>query len=68
MADLNEGRLDLPRSRARFISFGVAAVLMFTILGGRLFQLQVVNGERYKAQAAATRTTDVPLRSPRGLV
>jgi penicillin-binding protein 2 len=68
MADLNEGRLDLPRSRARFISFGVAAALMFAVLGGRLFQLQVVNGDRYAAQAAATRTIEVPLRSPRGLV
>src|SRR5918996_4804350 len=68
MADLNEGRLDLPRSRARFISFGVAAVLMFAVLGGRLFQLQVVNGEQYAAQAAATRTITVPLRAPRGLV
>ena len=68
MADLNEGRLDLPRSRARFISFGVAAALLFTILGGRLFQLQVVNGDQYAAEAAATRTVEVPLRSPRGLV
>jgi penicillin-binding protein 2 len=68
VADLNEGRLDLPRSRARFISFGVAAALLFTILGGRLFQLQIVNGERYAAEAAATRTLEVPLRSVRGLV
>jgi penicillin-binding protein 2 len=68
MADLNEGRLDLPRSRARFISFGVAAALMFAVLGGRLFQLQVVNGEQYAARAAATRTIQVPLRAPRGLV
>jgi penicillin-binding protein 2 len=68
MADLNEGRLDLPRSRARFISFGVAAALLFTILGGRLFQLQVVNGDQYAAEAVATRTVEVSLRSPRGLV
>jgi penicillin-binding protein 2 len=68
VADLNEGRLDLPRSAARFISFGVAAALLFAVLGGRLFQLQVVNGEQYAAQAAATRTLEVPLRSPRGLV
>src|SRR5918995_6174436 len=68
MADLNEGRLDLPRSRARFISFGVAAALLFTVLGGRLFQLQVVHGDQYAAEAAATRTVEVPLRSPRGLV
>jgi penicillin-binding protein 2 len=68
VADLNEGRLDLPRSRARFISFGVAAALLFSVLGGRLFQLQIVNGDQYAAQAAADRTVDVPLRSPRGLV
>src|SRR5918995_399569 len=68
MADLNEGRLDLPRSRARFISFGVAAALLFTVLGGRLFQLQVVSGDQYAAEAAATRTIEVSLRSPRGLV
>ena len=42
MADLNEGRLDLHRSRARFIAFGVAAAIMLGILGGRLFQLQVL--------------------------
>ena len=68
MADLNEGRLDLPRSSARFISFGIAAALLFAVLGGRLFQLQVVNGEQYAARAAATRTIEVALRSPRGLV
>lgn len=68
MADLNEGRLDLPRSRARFISFGVAAALLFTVLGARLFQLQVVSGDRYAAEAVAIRTVEVPIRSPRGLV
>jgi penicillin-binding protein 2 len=68
VADLNEGRLDLPRSRARFIAFGVAAAVMFAALGGRLFQLQVVNGEQYAARAVATRTIQVPVRAPRGLV
>ena len=68
MADLNEGRLDLPRSRARFIAFGVAAVLLFMLLGGRLFQLQVVNGDLYARRAAATRTAEVPIPAPRGLV
>ena len=41
---------------------------MFGILGGRLFQLQVINGDEYAARAAAVRTVDVPLRAPRGLV
>jgi penicillin-binding protein 2 len=68
MADLNEGRLDLPRSRSRFVAFGLAAAVLFTVLGGRLFQLQVVNGELYAARAVEARTVELPLRAPRGLV
>jgi len=68
MADLNEGRLDLARSRARFVAFAVTAALLLTILGGRLFQLQVVNGDQYLAEAARSRTVEVAVRSPRGLV
>ena len=68
MADLNEGRLDLPRSPARFIAFGVVAALLFTVLGGRLFQLQVLNGAVYSQRAAAARTAEVPIPAPRGLI
>src|SRR5918996_5947959 len=68
MADLNEGRLDLPRSPLRFVAFGVAAAILFAVLGGRLFYLQVLNGDRYAAQAAADRTVEVPIPAPRGLV
>lgn len=68
MADLNDGRVDLGRSRARFVAFSVAAALVFAVLGGRLFQLQVVNGEVYARRAAADRTAEVPLRAPRGLI
>jgi penicillin-binding protein 2 len=68
MADLNEGRLDLPRSRPRFIAFGVAAAVLFGILGGRLFYLQIVNGAEYAARAEADRTVEVPIQAPRGLV
>ena len=68
MADLNEGRLDLPRSPARFIAFGVAAALLFSVLGGRLFQLQVLNGAVYSQRAAAARTATVPIPAPRGLI
>jgi penicillin-binding protein 2 len=68
MADLNEGRLDLPRSRARFVAFSVAAALLLTILGGRLFQLQVVNGDQYAIEAERARTVEIPVRAPRGLI
>jgi penicillin-binding protein 2 len=68
MADLNEGRLDLPRSRARFIAFAVASALVLSVLGARLFHLQVVRGEEYAAQATRARTIEIPVRAPRGLV
>ena len=68
MADLNEGRLDLPRSRPRFIAFGVATALLLVMLGARLFQLQVLSGEVYSERAAVTQTIDVPVPAPRGLV
>ena len=69
MADLNEGRgRDLPRSRARFIAFGIAAVLVFTALAGRLVQLQVVDGATYARRAAELGTVEVPIPAARGLV
>jgi len=54
--------------RARFVAATVAAVLLFGLLAGRLFQLQVVEGARYAAQAAAARTIETPIRSSRGLI
>jgi penicillin-binding protein 2 len=68
MADLNDGRVDLRRSRPRFIAFSVTAALLLMALGGRLFQLQVVNGDVYAGRVAADRTVEVPLPAPRGLI
>jgi penicillin-binding protein 2 len=56
------------RSRARFVAASVVAVLLFVVLGGRLFQLQVIEGAHYAAQAVAARTIEVPIRAPRGLI
>ena len=68
MADLNDGRNDLPRSPGRFVAFGLAAALVFTLLGGRLFQLQVLSGSEYARRAAADRTVEVAVPAPRGLI
>lgn len=68
MADLNDGRLDLRRSRTRFVAFGVAAAVIIGALGGRLFQLQVLQGAEYAGRTAADRTLEVPIAAPRGLV
>ena len=68
MADLNEGRVDLQRARGRFIAFSVTAVILFLALAGRLFQLQVVNGDLYAGRVAADRTVEVSVPAPRGLI
>jgi len=68
MADPNEGRSDPPRSRARFVALYVVMALVFSGLGARLFQLQVVEGAQYAARASAARTVEIPIRSPRGLL
>ena len=68
MADLNDGRIDLHRSRSRFIAFSVTAAVLLTALGGRLFQLQIVSGGMYADRAAADRTEEVPIPAPRGLI
>jgi penicillin-binding protein 2 len=68
MADLNDGRLDLPRSRPRFIAFGIVAVVLFGALAGRLFQLQILEGDFYTEQATATRTLEVAVPAARGLI
>src|SRR5688572_28994572 len=65
MADLNDGRIDLHRPTARFVAFSVVAALLLVALGGRLFQLQVVNGDVYAGRAAADRTVEVPIPAPR---
>ncbi len=68
MADLNDGRVDLHRSSTRFVAFAAVAVLVLLALAGRLFQLQVVNGDVYAGRAEAARTVEVALPAPRGLV
>jgi penicillin-binding protein 2 len=68
VADLNDGRSDLRRSRGRFVAFSVAAALVLVALGGRLFQVQIVSGDEYARRAAETRTVEVPLAASRGLI
>ncbi len=67
MADF-EGTPQARPSRARFVAATVLAVLLFGVLAGRLFQLQVVEGSRYTAQAVAARTIEMPIRASRGLI
>jgi penicillin-binding protein 2 len=67
MADF-EGTPEARPSRARFVAVTLLAVLLFGVLAGRLFQLQVLEGSRYAAQAVAARTIEMPIRASRGLI
>lgn len=66
-ADLERGPPS-QRSPARFVAAFVVAALLLGVLGGRLFQLQVLDGSRYAARAIAARTIEMPIRAPRGLI
>jgi len=62
------GERDLPRFGRRFAAFAVIGMLLFTVLAGRLFQLQVIEGEARAANAEAARTVAVALPSERGVL
>lgn len=53
---------------ARLILFRVAIVLLAGVLIGRLWQLQMVAGEKYRLLADQNRLRDVDLPAPRGVV
>lgn len=59
---------DIPRSASRFVAFGVIGAFLFAVLGGRLFQLQVIEGTVRAEQAEAARTVEVAIPSQRGLI
>src|SRR5260221_3178946 len=48
------------------MSGGMSAV--FAILGGRLYQLQIENGDQYKTQAEANRVSQRLVAPPRGRI
>jgi penicillin-binding protein 2 len=59
---------DLPRRSGRFVAFVVIAAILFTVIAGRLFQLQVVEGAVRAQAAEAAHSVTVPIPSQRGLV
>jgi penicillin-binding protein 2 len=59
---------DSPRLGARFLAFGVITAVLFTVIAGRLFQLQVVEGAVRAEEAAAAHSVAVAIPSQRGLV
>ncbi|MBS1252210.1 MAG: Peptidoglycan D,D-transpeptidase MrdA [Anaerolineales bacterium] len=53
---------------ARLIVFRVFVVLVFVVLAGRLWQLQIVRGEQYRQRADSNRFRIEAIDAPRGVI
>lgn len=56
------------RRPLRFVAFGLAMVMVFSLLTVRLGYLQITNGRAYAARAEANRTASEAVPAPRGLI
>jgi len=54
--------------KSRFIIFRVAVILAFSVLGLRLWELQIVSSESYQQSADTNRFRLIPMNAPRGIV
>ncbi|NLG52015.1 MAG: penicillin-binding protein 2, partial [Chloroflexi bacterium] len=54
--------------KSRFIIFRVVVLLSFSVLGLRLWELQIVSSETYQRSADTNRFRLVPIDAPRGII
>jgi penicillin-binding protein 2 len=63
-----EGRLEKPLSRGTFASLAGVLALLFIILAGRAWYLQVAQGAEFAAESAHNSLESVTLFAPRGII
>ena len=63
-----EGRLEKPLPRRTFIVLGSTLGLLFIVLAGRAWYLQIANGETYATQSANNSLAAATLFAPRGII
>lgn len=52
----------------RLVALGVVTVLLFVVLLGRLWQLQIIHGQAYLQQSEENRLRDLRVPAPRGVL
>jgi penicillin-binding protein 2 len=52
----------------RSVGMGGGMGLVFAVLGGQLYRLQILNGDDYKVQAEDNRVSERPIAPPRGRI
>ena len=67
-AGLNDRPAATERSPIRFVVFGLVVVLLSSVLGVRLFMLQVANNVHFAALAETNRAVDQAILSTRGVI
>ena len=68
MTELRNVEADLSRFRLRVLALALVMLIAFSLVGARLFYLQVVRHEDLGAQAESNRTAIVPIVPNRGLI
>lgn len=68
MSDLLVGRSDIGEFRKRYKWMALFALLAFFVVAGRLFQLQVVDGDEYSSTAHENIIRRVTLATTRGVI
>ena len=63
-----EGRLEKPLSRGTYVSLAIVLGLLFAILAGRAWDLQVTNGAVYAARSANNGLASETIFAPRGVI
>ncbi len=63
---LNTGWAEHPGLRRRFLLLSLATIGIFLLLLLRLWYLQVIGTERYRALSERNRIRDIPITAPRG--
>jgi penicillin-binding protein 2 len=63
-----EGVFDAERSAPKVKWLGAVLILSFLIMGGRIFYLQVINGQKFRVLSENNRIRSQTLLAPRGLI
>ncbi len=63
-----EGRLEKPLSQGTFVSLAGVLALLFVILIGRAWNLQIIQGAEFAAESAHNSLESVTLFAPRGVI
>lgn len=67
-ADAQAGTIETSTNRKRLIIIVIAVVIAMMVLGGQMFRLQVVDGERNLGLADGNRLRQKVTRAPRGVI